>query len=60
MGCSKLIILVNESAAQHILRFGDFELDLRAGELRKRGVRISLQNQLFELLTLLLERPGEL
>ena len=50
MGCSKLVILVNQSAAQQILRFGDFELDLRAGELRKRGIRISLQNQVFELL----------
>ena len=43
-----------------ILRFGDFELDSHSGELRKRGIRISFQNQLFELLTLLVERPGEL
>ena len=46
--------------SQPILRFGDFELDPHSGELRKRGIRIRFQNQLFELLTLLVERPGEL
>src|SRR2546421_5985250 len=42
-----------------ILRFGVFEVDLRAGELRKQGVRIKLQEQPFHVLTLLLQRPGE-
>src|SRR4051794_37271480 len=42
------------------LRFGVFEADLRTGELRKRGVRIRLQEQPFQVLALLLERPGEL
>src|SRR5260370_36761051 len=41
------------------LRFGVFELDLRAGELRKHGVRVRLQEQPFELLEMLLEHPGE-
>jgi DNA-binding winged helix-turn-helix (wHTH) protein len=40
-------------------RFGRFELDLRARELRKDGVRIRLQDQPFELLAMLLERPAE-
>ncbi|MBV9443254.1 MAG: PD40 domain-containing protein [Acidobacteriaceae bacterium] len=40
-------------------RFGVFELDIRRGELRKHGVRIRLQQQPFEILTLLVERPGE-
>ena len=40
-------------------RFGFFEVDLRAAELRKRGVRIKLQEQPFRILSLLLERPGE-
>jgi DNA-binding winged helix-turn-helix (wHTH) protein/tetratricopeptide (TPR) repeat protein len=40
--------------------FGVFEVDLRSGELRKRGVRIKLQEQPFQILSLLLERPGEL
>lgn len=40
-------------------RFGVFELDLRAAELRKRGIRIKLQEQPFQILSLLLEHPGE-
>src|SRR5437867_13095837 len=42
------------------LRFGVFEIDLRAGELTKRGLRIRLQEQPFQVLAMLLERPGEL
>ena len=41
------------------VRFGIFELDVRAGELRKNGSRIKLQEQPFQILKLLLERPGE-
>src|SRR5246127_3846024 len=40
-------------------RFGVFELDLRAGELRKHGLRIRLQEQPFLVLATLLEHPGE-
>jgi len=43
----------------HIVRFGQFELDLRAGELRKEGVRIRLQEQPFQVLAMLLERPNQ-
>jgi Tol biopolymer transport system component/DNA-binding winged helix-turn-helix (wHTH) protein len=43
-----------------LVRFGVFELDLRSGELRKSGVRLNLQQQPLEVLTLLVERPGEL
>jgi DNA-binding winged helix-turn-helix (wHTH) protein len=42
------------------LRFGDFEVDPHARELRKCGIRIRLENQPFEVLLALLERPGEL
>jgi DNA-binding winged helix-turn-helix (wHTH) protein len=42
------------------LRFGVFEVDLRTGELTKRGIRLRLQEQPFRLLTILLEKPGEL
>src|SRR5215467_728176 len=41
------------------LRFGVFELDLRAGELRKHGMRVRLQEQPFQVLAMLLEHPGE-
>jgi eukaryotic-like serine/threonine-protein kinase len=39
--------------------FGVFEVDLRSGELRKRGVRIKLQEQPFQILSLMIEHPGE-
>jgi DNA-binding winged helix-turn-helix (wHTH) protein len=42
------------------LRFAVFEVDLRAGELTKRGLRIRLQEQPFQVLAMLLEKPGEL
>lgn len=42
-----------------IARFGVFELDINAGELRKSGVKLRLQGQPIQVLTLLLERAGE-
>jgi DNA-binding winged helix-turn-helix (wHTH) protein len=42
-----------------VARFGVFELDLSAGELRKSGVKLRLQEQPFQVLALLLERAGE-
>jgi len=42
------------------IRFGLFEADLSAGELRKRGRKIPLQDQPFRVLILLLQRAGEL
>lgn len=41
------------------IRFGIFEVDLASGELRKQGVKIKLQEQPFQVLVALLERPGE-
>jgi Tol biopolymer transport system component/DNA-binding winged helix-turn-helix (wHTH) protein len=41
-----------------LLRFGEFELHQDAGELRRNGTRVSLPEQPFRLLTVLLERPG--
>jgi DNA-binding winged helix-turn-helix (wHTH) protein len=42
-----------------VTRFGAFEIDLQAGELRKSGLRVKLQDQPFQILALLLERPGQ-
>src|SRR6266566_5128763 len=42
------------------LSFGAFEADLYSGELRKQGEKVRLQAQPFQLLVMLLERPGEL
>jgi cholera toxin transcriptional activator len=45
---------------RRIVRFGLFEADLEVGELRKRGIRVRLQQQPFQVLATLLERPGEI
>lgn len=42
------------------IRFGVYEADVRSGELRKHGIRLRLQDQPFQVLVMLLERPGEL
>src|SRR6476661_4728324 len=44
---------------RRILCFGSFEVDLASRELRRQGLKISLQDQPFRLLALLLERAGE-
>jgi cholera toxin transcriptional activator len=46
--------------SSRIARFGVFELDLAAAELRKNGVKLRLQEQPFQVLALLLERAGDL
>src|SRR5579862_9425475 len=46
--------------SSRLIHFGLFETDLGAGELRKNGSKIKLQDRPFEILTILLERPGQL
>lgn len=43
-----------------LVSFGPFEVDLRAGELRRNGSKVRLQEQPLQILTMLLERPGEI
>jgi TolB-like protein len=43
-----------------MVHFGVFEVDLRAGELRRQGIKIRLQDQPFQILQILLEHPGEI
>ncbi len=43
----------------HIVRFGPFEVDLDARQLQKRGLRVKLRDQSFQVLTSLLEHPGQ-
>jgi DNA-binding winged helix-turn-helix (wHTH) protein len=45
--------------AGKLVRFGVFEMDLAAGELRKSGSKVRLQEQPFQLLAYLVQRPGE-
>lgn len=48
-----------EGKSNRVARFGVFELDLNAGELRKNGAKLRLQEQPFQVLALLLERSGD-
>ena len=48
-----------DSAINQVIRFGAFEVDPRAGELRKNGLRIRLQEQPFQILLALVGKPGE-
>jgi TolB-like protein/DNA-binding winged helix-turn-helix (wHTH) protein/Tfp pilus assembly protein PilF len=50
---------MEHSPVPHSLRFGIFEVDLQAGELRKGGLKIRLQEQPFQVLGILLERSGK-
>ena len=49
-----------ESNAASFIRFGTFELDVRARELRRRGLKIKLQEQPLQVLLVLLEKPGQI
>src|SRR6201995_3495258 len=42
-----------------LVRFGAFEADVQTGELRKNGVKLKFSGQPFQVLAILLERPGE-
>ena len=51
--------MAQDPQRQGVFRFGVFELDPRAGELRKNGVKLRLQEQPLQVLLMLLERPGD-
>ncbi|HEV2101540.1 MAG TPA: winged helix-turn-helix domain-containing protein [Candidatus Acidoferrum sp.] len=48
-----------DSQTRSTIRFGEYEVDLRAGEVRRDGAKIRLQEQPFRVLQILLERSGE-
>jgi eukaryotic-like serine/threonine-protein kinase len=50
---------MSKSVRDSKIRFGVFELDMRSGELRRAGTRISLQDQPLKVLNALVEHPGE-
>src|SRR5271166_4506586 len=52
--------MANPADSAQIVRFGEFELDVRTGELRANGQRLILQEKPFQLLAALLERSGEM
>jgi Tol biopolymer transport system component/DNA-binding winged helix-turn-helix (wHTH) protein len=47
------------ATARRTIRFGVFEVDLQSGELRRKGLKVKLQGQPFQILVALLGRPGE-
>ena len=49
----------SQSQLPRVVRFGTFEVDVPAGELRKKGLKLRLQEQPFQVLCMLLEHPGE-
>ena len=53
-------VIATNPSQPHVVRFGVFEVDLTAGEVRKSGLRQKLTGQPFQLLQALLERPGEI
>jgi Tol biopolymer transport system component/DNA-binding winged helix-turn-helix (wHTH) protein len=48
----------NQVGTSQVIRFATFEIDLQAQELRKAGVRLKLSGQPFQVLAILLEKPG--
>ncbi len=50
----------SSASSTKIVRFGVFEVDLKSCELRKHGVRLKLPEQPFQVLAVLLEKPGEI
>src|ERR1700730_9862563 len=47
------------AGSSRVIRCGAFEIDLRAFELRKHGLRLKLSEQPFQILAILLEKPGQ-
>ena len=47
------------SPPRHIVHFGIFQIDLKARELHKAGVKVKLQEQPFRVLALLVDRAGQ-
>jgi TolB-like protein/DNA-binding winged helix-turn-helix (wHTH) protein/Flp pilus assembly protein TadD len=55
----KSVPMDSPAPAPRCIRFGVFEIDLQAGEVRKSGVKLKLQEQPFQVLLTLLDKPGE-
>lgn len=49
----------DKASPRKVFRFGEFEVDLPAGRLFRQGVRVPLRDQLFQVLSMLLERAGD-
>jgi Tol biopolymer transport system component/DNA-binding winged helix-turn-helix (wHTH) protein len=56
---SSRAIVPSQSQLPRVLRFGTFEVDIPAGELRKNGIKLRLQEQPLQVLCMLIEHSGE-
>ncbi len=54
------VCMKRSPVSPRVFRFGPFELSQEAGELRKSGIHLKLQDQPFQVLCALLDHPGEL
>jgi len=54
------VVETKSQPVSRVLRFGVFQVNIAARELRKHGVRVRLPGQPFHILSLLLEKPGEI
>jgi len=52
--------MVSSAQERRVIRFGNFEVDVAAAELRRNGARVRLQSQPFQILIQLLSAPGEI
>lgn len=52
--------MVEPLLSSPIVRFGPYEVDLGTGELRRDGAKVTLQDKPFQILALLVQRPGQL
>ena len=50
---------MGDASRTRFIRFGSFQLDLKAGELRRNGVKVRVPDQSIQLLAMLMERQGE-
>jgi Tol biopolymer transport system component/DNA-binding winged helix-turn-helix (wHTH) protein len=51
--------MAETQSRRRLVRFGAFEADARTGELRRDGVKLKFSGQPFQVLAILLERPGD-
>src|SRR5437870_1208520 len=58
--CGELASMEDFHPSRGTVRFAAFELDFSTSELRKQGTKVKLQEQPFEILQILLQRPGEI
>src|SRR5262249_53306392 len=61
LGASRMAgpVTSESASSRRIIRFAAFEFDCQSGEWRKHGLRIKLQGQPIQVLSMLLDRPGE-